>query len=652
MKAKLRLLGIVALAAIIGFVLVACSSDSSDGATEVGLFTYNEGGADYRLEIMREGGRYTWQQGDRYRMTIRDGNRTMRSDGMVEDFNSNTSVFLLKPDPLTANDTTTQLPTFNIRVTEAGRIDSIPAGIPINGGDLSQGPEFTPPPADAGLIAPPGSAGIRPGTPGAPSGGGGGGGGGNGGGGGVSPPPTAVVITGIKSFTWTGATAVWPYQKDVATAVTAGSWAIIGTNEAGADVTLTANAVAPVWAIDNIATSGAAPSNFGEQANHFLRTTITLPSGSSFADPVGGLDVPEDESVKIQRNAGGQSAVVWLKVETPEVGDVSATAAMTAITVLGLTAPSSGASTTVDATTGIALRWPGGTRPNVNIPVDWTETKWIKTSDSSDAGGTFTTSEEYSLKVVTTGAGHVFTGIAPAGITTGSGGTVTIPTAGATGPLTFLVAFGATADPITVAATSNGTDGSAVTTEIAVTLGSAVVGLDASDFAITAASGQTAPTITTATANGTSTVYTLVLSTIGDVNIGMVNVVVNKAGVSDTAVAVRIRRATPIAVSTAVPSASGGSGAHNTITVTFAQSIAGMTPALTIPNIAIGGTGAVAGLAFGGLGATLTSALNTNGTELTLTMTTVTTPGAATIAFTHAGIATGNTNLSDDLADS
>ena len=156
MKAKWKLLGIVALAVIIGFTMAACGSDSSDSAELVETFRHSsQNGADYTLEIFRGGAaRYTNEPNDWYVLNIAHDGQRFRSQGTVENFNQNTGVFTLRPLPLYNEGVTTFQPQFTIE-TSGNRITGLSENM---AGD--NGVVFTPPVADTAMVARPGSNGV------------------------------------------------------------------------------------------------------------------------------------------------------------------------------------------------------------------------------------------------------------------------------------------------------------------------------------------------------------------------------------------------------------------------------------------------------------------------------------------------------------
>ena len=199
MKTMYKLLGVIALVAIAGFSMAACSSNASNDPEPIETFTRNEeGGAKYTLQIFRDDpARYTRQEGDRFILIIvMDGN-TFISAGTVVGFNSATGVFTLQPNPGAGGVT---LAVFSIRVStdDSNEITGLPrGGVPVNGGDVEEAPggNFAIPPGDQNILLPASGGG---------GGGSSGGGGGSSGGGGTPPGPTPGLaftrISGVDAY--------------------------------------------------------------------------------------------------------------------------------------------------------------------------------------------------------------------------------------------------------------------------------------------------------------------------------------------------------------------------------------------------------------------------------------------------------------------
>ena len=93
MKKTIKLIGIIALAAIIGLSFAACDDGGGGGggSSNTATYTGTSGGQTYTLKITKSGSRYTAQNGDDYELS--DGQK--KSAGTVE--NVSGGVLTLKP---------------------------------------------------------------------------------------------------------------------------------------------------------------------------------------------------------------------------------------------------------------------------------------------------------------------------------------------------------------------------------------------------------------------------------------------------------------------------------------------------------------------------------------------------------------------------
>jgi hypothetical protein len=154
-----KLFGFIALAAIMSFSMAGCDSGTSGGSSGeppvvVETFTFS-GTSLYTMEVYRNPGRYTYQAGDHYKLTVVSGDDTFVSRGGVVSFTASTGRFVLRPNDRLTTGGMQSLSDFGIQVsTTTGQITGLPPeGIPINEGNfnrLSEGGVLSIPAGDAG----------------------------------------------------------------------------------------------------------------------------------------------------------------------------------------------------------------------------------------------------------------------------------------------------------------------------------------------------------------------------------------------------------------------------------------------------------------------------------------------------------------------
>jgi len=133
MKRMIKLFGVIAFVAVIGFSMASCKQDETDPTPQTVTYEGDAGGVRYTLKITENTARYTAQSGDSYELTV----GTRKSNGKVQSVTGGT--LTLQPSREGAT-------TFTATVNSSG-ITAMSGTIAFDVGDPQEAPTtITPPP--------------------------------------------------------------------------------------------------------------------------------------------------------------------------------------------------------------------------------------------------------------------------------------------------------------------------------------------------------------------------------------------------------------------------------------------------------------------------------------------------------------------------